>query len=195
MLVHPLCEGLLLYGIPFIWGREDQLKKEEMKKMTRKPRKLLTDVSAAPPLNRSRICHLVTDLASFKREPHWCAQSKPRWRFFFNLLQIFFACIVTWVSHEDISLLWYMTKESSLTARPECQNSLSSFFLRQTSVMRGGACRLRWQVACSPWPSTPKMDQKWICTLNFQKSEQVRVICIGHDPKSVARIVGCHTCS
>ena len=83
VLVHPLCEGLLLYGIPFIWGREDQLKKEEMKKMTRKPRKLLTDVSAAPPLNRSRICHLVTDLASFKREPHWCAQPKTQMKILF----------------------------------------------------------------------------------------------------------------
>ena len=29
VLVHPLCEGLLLYGIPFIWGKRDQLKKKE----------------------------------------------------------------------------------------------------------------------------------------------------------------------
>ena len=29
VLVHPLCEGLLLYGIPFIWGKGDQLKEEE----------------------------------------------------------------------------------------------------------------------------------------------------------------------
>ena len=32
MLVHPLCEGLLLYGIPFIWGKGDQLKEEEEEK-------------------------------------------------------------------------------------------------------------------------------------------------------------------
>ena len=75
---------------------------------------------------------------------------------FFNLLQFFFACIVTWVSHEDIaiSLLWYMTKESSLTARPKCQNSLSSFFYDKQVLCEVGPAGWddRWPAAHDPQP-------------------------------------------
>ena len=84
MLVHPLCEGLLLYGIPFIWG-EKRISWRRMMIWVRiggedgrtwKPRKLLTDVNAGRPLNRSGSRHFVTDLASFKREPHWQPHTK-----------------------------------------------------------------------------------------------------------------------
>ena len=50
---------------------------------------------------------------------------------------------------------------------------------------RRRACRVnRWSEAHDP--ATPTMDQKWISTLNFEKLEQVRVVCIGPDLKIVA---------